>query len=392
MVSNASQWTARRGRTGAVLLAAAGLAIVACQVVAGIAPVEKQQRGVGSDGGPTADGGTPDPCRHLVPPNLPETDDGQTEEVPPFVLALHTVKFIPTGADRYQGFDLDGTCTCDKRPNTAHNGEPSCAPKKDACDADGGVDNAAAGLFETFAPTGFSPDKGANDALDAGGPNLLLVISKYNGKANDREVNVGAMVTNGILDGSGCGTTVNSVSGRAPPGWCGRDRWTYPQQYAKPSGSKEPLFVGKGYVNNNELVFNAPIGELKMFFSGSIITFGSPISAGHLSKSNGQWKLDGLLTGRIPLNELLRAVGGVNVDGAPLCKSQYFPLAVQPELCKRADIGTTFNFDFVPKGVCDAISTVLLFTADEAQIGEELTEPDPPNGCDSVDPSLFQCP
>jgi hypothetical protein len=386
-------------RSLGLVLGVLGVAIVACQVVAGIEPVEKEQRGgPGTDGGPDvlADGkvapGPADPCKHKLPAPAPETDDDRNTEVAPFYLALRTLSLVKKEGDSYAGYDLDNVCTCEKRPNTAADGGSSCTPKAKDCDFDGGVDNNAALLFERLAPGGFSPDDDASNGINGGKRGLLLYISKYNGKPNDREIEVGAMLSHGILDGSGCGTSTGGD--RSPPGWCGHDLWTYSTEFVRP-GSKEPVFKGVGYVNNGELVFSSD-GAIKMFFGGATLSFGSPVTAGKIAKnSQGFWTLAGLLTGRIPVTELLAATGNFDDPGGGtqgLCNSVFFT-TVRTTLCDAVDINRTSAFDF-KEGACDAISSTISFTAEQADVGEERTEPAEANPCakENVPAATYTCP
>src|SRR6185436_16187180 len=49
------------------------------------------------------------------------------------------------------GYDLDGVCSCDARDKSKHAGQESCVRPDsgvEPCDADGGIDNAAARLTE----------------------------------------------------------------------------------------------------------------------------------------------------------------------------------------------------------------------------------------------------
>ncbi|MBX3223800.1 MAG: hypothetical protein KF795_25025 [Labilithrix sp.] len=384
-------------RQRALLAAAvAGLAVVACQVVAGIEPVEKVQRDALDGGGSDARGGQADadadPCKHAVPPPEPDKDDDRDTELPPFYLALRTLNVVARDGETYRGFDLDGVCTCDKRPGTASEGKSSCTPKLKDCDLDGGIDNRAASLFEQFAPTGFSPSDAANNGIAGGKRGLLLYIKGYNGKPNDRQVTVGAMISHGILDGSGCGTT--SGGDRSPPGWCGTDLWSYPVEYVKPT-TKEPLFQGNGYVNDGTLVFRSDL-PVTMFFGGTTITFGSPIAAGRIAKNAaGLWTFDALLSGRIPVTELLAATGGFNApndETARLCNSPFFT-TVKKTLCDAVDINRTSVLDF-EEGACDAVSSALAFTAEQASVGDERTEPTEDSVCskDNVPAGLYTCP
>ncbi len=383
-------------RTVLLWIGAASVVLVACQVVAGIDPVEKVQRastdGGGNDGA-GKDGAIPDPCAHALPPPAPENDDDRDTELAPFYLAVRTIDVVAKAGSTYHGFDLDGVCTCDERPGSAFAGGPSCTPKLRQCDLDGGVDNNGAALFEQFAPTGYSPNESANKEIAAGGRGLLLYIKGYNGKKNDRQVSVGVMLSHGILDGSGCGTSTGN--NRSPPGWCGNDLWSYPLEYVKPT-TKEPLFQGNGYVNDGMLVFRSD-GQTNMYLGGSALTFGSPVMAARIDKNQqGLWTLDGLLAGRIPVADLLVATGSLNdpLGGkAGLCNNAQVFAGVKKSLCDAVDINRSNAFDF-KEGACDAVSSAIAFNAEQAGVGDAHTEPEAPNPCskDQVSPDLYSCP
>jgi hypothetical protein len=377
-----------------VLIAAVAVAVAACQVVAGIERVDKTQRTSAVDGGPV-DPNRPnpnDPCKHMRPLPAPESDDDRNGELPGFYLAIRATTTSGTMGGAPIGFDLDNVCTCDKRTETFRAGASSCTPKTDDCDSDGGVDNKGANLFGLFAPSGFDFDERAVEQIEEGRRGLLLYITKYNGKPNDSEVIVGAMVTHGIRDGDGCGTRP-TAKGWAPPGWCGHDRWSYSAEYVKP-GSAEPVGNGNGYVTNGTLVFQSDL-PLTMFFGSTTVNFGSPITAGKLEKKpDGFWKLSAVLAGRIPANELLAAVGTFN-DGDDLvvCKTPVFP-AIKQSLCDSADINRSNRFDF-QGGTCDAVSMALSFTAEQSDVGGEFTPPiDTDGGCEEnqVPPGTYVCP
>jgi len=374
-----------------------GFALVACQVVAGIERVEKVPPGTGQDAGDASvapDTGPSDPCNHEVPPPEPENDDDRETELPPFYLAIRTFDVMAKNGSAYLGFDLDGVCTCESRPGTAFGGEPSCTPKLRQCDLDGGIDNKGAALFEKFAPTGYSPNDVANGAIAEGRRGLLLYIKSYNGKKNDRQVSVGLMVSHGIIDGSGCGTTTGQTF--SPPGWCGADLWTYPIGFVKPT-TKEPLFQGHGYVNDGVLVFRSD-GETTVLFGGAALAFGSPIMSARIEQSaEGRWLLrDGLLGGRLPVTELLAAIGTINDpqgSGNGLCNNAVLYGTVKKELCDAVDVNKSNAFDF-KQGSCDGVSAGIAFMAEQANVGEERTEDPEPHPCakDNVPADLYSCP
>ena len=373
------------------------MALVACQVVAGIEHVEKVPTGSGQDAGDGSvepDTGMSDPCVHQLPPPEPENDDDREAELPPIYLAIRTFDVIAKAETGYRGFDLDGVCTCDGRPGTAFGGEPSCTPKLRQCDLDGGADNGAAALFEKFAPTGYSPNEVANGGVAEGRRGLLLFIKSYNGKKNDRQVSVGLMVSHGITDGSGCGTSTGGEF--SPPGWCGNDLWTYPVGSVKPT-TKEPLFQGHGYVNDGVLVFRSD-GEATVLFGGAALAFGSPMMSARIEQDGeGRWVLrDGLLGGRLPVTEVLAATGTINDPqggGQGLCNNAVLFATVKKELCDAVDVNKSNAFDF-KEGACDAVSAGIAFTAEQASVGEERTATPEPHPCarGNVPEDLYTCP
>jgi hypothetical protein len=386
----------RAKRALATFIVLGGFAL-ACQVVAGIERVEKVRAtdGGGGSDAPTADVvQIPDPCIHAVAPPLPDTDDGR-DSVPPFYLALKSVNIDP-GAG-VLGFDLDGVCTCDKRPNTAFDGGPSCASKQPACDGDGGVDNAGPALFRTltFGVVDINQVVGINKSINEGKNTLLIYISDYNGKPNDRDVKAGAMRSHGIKDGSGCETQLQG--GKAPPGWCGKDLWTYRDDQVLPLGpnqEKVPIGGTTGWVNDGNIVF-ATNGEVRFFFGNTTVRFSGSITSGKLTRPNGRWRLEGTLSGRMSVTDVLRGLGSVNDpenNAQRFCQSSKFKTIVTDPTCKGADISFSKNFDFQPGQNCDAISNAVSFVAEEAQVGAELTEKDEVDTvCDPTSPA-FTCP
>jgi hypothetical protein len=386
-----------------------GIAGVACQVVAGISRVD--QVDPIPDGGPEGggDGGPPpDPCRHNVPPSMPDTDDDPNTSIDDFYIALRSVTLLaPVGETL--GFDLDGVCSCDVRPNTAHDGGQSCQTTKKFCDGDGGVDNQVATFATDFAPL-IDIDKAANvnARIQRGQQTSLIVVSKYNGRANDREVAFGLFTSEGIPANQpqpGC-PDAGSESGFLAPGWCGKDKWTVSASTVVQLGTKfTPKAVGTGYVSNYRFVVRFS-GAAAVPFAGYRLSLGSPVSSGLLvplgpdlqpldTKAGPPpkdqiafWRLDnGMLAGRIPVSDLLAAVGTVNTpggDGGPsnphLCSTPTFA-AVKSEVCGRQDINSTLNLDFATGAACDALSTAIGLTGGPAQVDAIVTAPAPQNDC-----------
>lgn len=378
----------------ALALALAASTVAACQVVAGIERVEKvtlvEEPEAGADGGP--DAAPVDPCAHALPPPPPEVDDDPDGALPPMYLAIRTLSFTA----RDEGFDLDGVCTCDERPGTAHGGASSCTPKQLTCDEEGGVDNRAAALFASVAgPSGGgSVDKAVNDGIGAGEQSLLIYVAGWNGKPNDREVYLGVMTSYGIVDGSGCGGGAGPYQ---PPQWCGRDKWTYsPDGAIVLGGEVVPFTRDKGYVTGGELVLRSD-AAIPLLLPGMTLSFGEAILAGRLEATGSGYRLTGLLAGRVPVADMLATVGQLavtniaNGEKEPVCAAPIFP-AVKALLCDAVDIARTSAFD-LKGGACDAISSVISFTAESAELGAARAAPADDSPCIPTGPDdpRYQC-
>jgi hypothetical protein len=404
--------TSSRGRMTAFVLIAIGAIGVACQVVAGIERVEKDQKAAG-DGGttPNPDGsssgssGIPanDPCKHAIPEAIPAKDDDPENTIPAFYMAVKTLKITQDGAG---GLDLDEVCTCEKGAGTARDGGSSCKPKTTDCDGPNGIDNRGAALFKKFEIGGqVSVDQSASQDIDEGKRSLLVHISEWNGKPNDREIKVGVLVSPGITTNGPCNNDTSPEPGHFKPKWCGSDKWDY-NIGTTVQGPNQlfPIVRGLAYVVNNAVVFRSE-GSIATFFGRATLNLGSPIMTGKLEKTaGGQWRLaGGILSGRIPIEELLAAIGqfsdptgGTNPDGSKrlLCEARDVFNLVKPEICNGVDIAKLRVGDF-QGGNCNAVSTAISFDAEQAILGGEKPTENSDNRCSPnqiTDPSLYQCP
>lgn len=375
-----------------VLLAigAAAALVAACQVVVGIDRVAKVEAEAGASAG---DAATDDPCVHVNAPDPPPVDDDKDLVIPPFWLAVREVSLTPQVPDgSYVGLDLDGVCTCDRRAGTASGGQSSCTAKADACDYDGGADNRAASLFQQFAATGSDINKGIVDDIAAGNSGLLVWISDWNGKPNDREVRIGIVVSTGVRT-PGCGTTTSTDGEHYRPGWCGEDRWDYePGKIIPINGVQQPLGNSTGYIVNGELVYRSP-NAATLAVGGASIEFNSPISFGKIEAAEGGYRLTGVLGGRIEIKQLLGAIGQIQVVGKDACTLPDFQ-SVKAVLCDAVDITRTSVFDF-QNAKCDAVSSAMRYTAFPAQLGNAVPRPRNPSPCAPEAPGnegKYDCP
>lgn len=404
----------RKRRLALVAFLVGGL-LVACQLVAGIDRVEKEDTpALLPDAGPEAAPAIPDPCSHAAPPPPPAKDDDPVFEnqLAPFYVAMSEIHlFGKSDAGAVEGYDLDGVCTCDDRVGAAHEGGSACIGPR-TCDREGGIDNGTLSLldlFGAFLPPGVDLDTAAslNTRIALGDKGLLLVISNYNGRANDKEVNVGLIVSHGIQDGSGCGTDMGVPNPPYPPGWCGKDKWSVdPDAVIGAAPPYAPSLAASAYVTDHRLVisnekgyFQVPFGDVSLtMFSPIVVATIVPLDAtGNprdpngppLGKTDGNFRLDdGVMAGRLPASSMLAVSGALRAPGTAdagpdqkyLCQSGLFDV-LKGSLCGTRDIASSKQVDFDPKATCDAISTTSTFRARPAAPGSRYRPADFLNAC-----------
>jgi len=415
----------RRLFLGAVAL---GVACFACQVVAGIRRVEQvdapvEDAGVAETSPPEASTG--DPCAHVLPPPMPADDDDPNTSVPDFYLALRSVTLLAANGAPL-GFDLDGVCSCDGRPLGANDGGQSCVGTQPFCDADGGVDNQIATFAKLFDITN---PANVNRRIATGQQTSIVVIKRYNGRPNDRDVGFGIFTSEGIpaaQENPGC-ADVGSADGYLFPGWCGKDRWTVSEASvtAMGGGRFTPKSVGVGYVTNYRFVVSL-LGAADVPFAGYRLALGSAISTGLLVPLGPQltpldtsagppprdqiafWRLDdGVIAGRVPTNEVLAAVGILNDPGtdaaAPshVCANPLLLAALKSEICNQPDINATSTLDFTAGAACNALSAAVGVTGGPVELDGLVSTkpnsndcaPNPDGGNPVAHPTvIYRCP
>jgi hypothetical protein len=357
---------------------------------------------------PDAEAGAPaDPCIHVNPVPAPDLDDSPGEMLPPFETAFDEVTVNPTTVP---GYDIDGLCTCDQGSISVGKGGGSCAGPSPGCDLDGGIDNAA-GLVEQGATGVLSFDRFPNRLIASGARSLLIQLAEYNGKANDKEVIVGTILSEGIRE-PGCATsTYDPDAGIYTPGRCGDDHWSSSPGAMIVTGSGNvPLVKGTGYVRDFHLV--ARIGNpvpvpftasSDVTFAGAVLTatvvpLGEDLKPRDPSqeptvKERRLFRLEnGVLAGRVGANELLHTIGTYQSGIGTLCKLGAAFDQVRTPICGAVDVrrepGSTPN----PALPCDALSAAFGFTALPAIAGAVSTAPPPDDPCGGVDAGAFTCP
>jgi hypothetical protein len=414
-------------RRFAFLALVLGFTVLACQIIAGIDRVGTEDRPPPPPDVYEAAPPIPDPCAHSLPPLPPATDDEPSidKQLASFHVALSEFHLLARNdAGALLGFDLDGVCTCDDRPATAHDGGPSCAGPV-SCDLDGGIDNGSKALFDKFGTIVPDIDKAAhvNESIMNGQQGTLIEISNYNGFANDRAVNVGIVISNGLNDGSGCGTTdPDGGLPPYPPGWCGNDIWTVDPRNV--IGDRPPYAAtlsAPAYVTNHKLVINDPLGYFEVPFGDVALRLYSPIVVATIvpldangnprdpsqppsSMKDGNFRLDdGILAGRMSATTILAATGALRVPGSGdpdagtqkyFCQSSSFGVLTSL-LCGARDIASSTQVDFQPKAVCDALSATTSFQARPAKVGDKFAGQPTNNACivkDGGSLAPYQCP
>jgi hypothetical protein len=399
-------------RTLALVAFALGALVLACQVVAGIERVEKVDPPPVEAGPDTTPPPIPpDPCEHVVLPQEPAMDD-PGEDLPDFFLALRTLDLLPEGGAPLPGFDLDGVCTCDTREGALKEGGSSCTLPGKACDLDGGVDNVAAQLIKSLAFTN-DVNEAANitPRIQEGRQTILAVISKWNGKANDKEVQFGLVPSDGIRETDPIkrcpGSDETPGGGHYLAKWCGDDPWSIVEGTAIPAGTPlgfAPSVTGNGFVRDYKLVVRLQTGTFRLPFGQASLEIGSPQAIMDLvpldenmqerdpsvPPTNAQkrfWRIkNGVIAGRLPARDLLAGAGTIPLGDSGstqhLCKLDFVFNEVKKTVCTSLDIARTAQFDFDPGRQCDALSIAVGFTADPARwSGTFYREPETGNEC-----------
>ncbi len=407
----------RLRRTLAVAALAAFAA--ACQLIAGIKDHRFQvDEAPAPEAGPadTAAPPPPDPCAHVTLP--PRPDAAFDEAAGTYIVALRTIDF--SGADDAGaplGFDLDGVCTCDTDPATAHQGASACTPPGALpCDFEGGVDNALYNPFRSAA--GFLGPLGNGAALlgdqaECGRETLLLVVTDYNGKADDSLVKVGLIPSYGIRQPHDAGEIPDSActSTPGPPypaKWDGTDVWSFAEGTAVRRGEiLVPLIsTPDAYVTGYRLVV-PPVRAVTLFLGTVSLEVSSPAVVATLVGVDPSGRdvapgapaasfriAEGTLGGRIGIAAFLSAIGQLRVKGGNIvCQTPLIGDVVRNQLCASRDILSDPVRDFQPPGAppfaCDAVSTAVRFAGQAARVGDSFS---PDGGKSPCDPSWPVCP
>lgn len=385
-----------RAFAAAVVTGACGLAVsVACSSPYASEPTAADDAGAQAYAQETGVTQAVDPCLHAAPPGPPEKDDAPDVSVATIVVALSVTDYAQADVP---GFDLDGTCTCDDRPNTAHGGAETCTHAFPSCDFDAGIDNGMKKLVDAFGSF-YDLSSVAKTTLSKGRSNLLVELAGYNGKANDADVSVAFYASDGITQPTCPTSEKDPFTETYTPGWCGDDVWTIRPESVV---AGVPTVTARGYVHDWQLVVR-PSGSVGLPFNDTTpLVVPGPIVAGKLvplgedlkprdpsltptGRAARLWELDGLLGGRVPAQNLLAVIGSLHLpsgDGGivQVCQQASYP-TIATAICNGTDIAMLPARDNVSSR-CSAVSLGLPFVALPAQKGATYVRPRGKGTCD----------
>ena len=275
------------------------------------------------------------------------------------------------------GLDLDATCT--NAANCPRDNKVSCRAQDSAqADGPGCRDNAFAELMrkvsqnaELTGQYGLS-ESTINCELWRGGYNVLAKISGYNGSSEDGSVRVDWYTSNGLeaLPEWQC---PERYFARNHAAWASDAGWSIDtRELAAPAserGRLPPSITSdpEAFVREGMLVSRMPDGALLRFAGDGKPLRGLSLSVrgawwiGRLEPAaGGQWSLrDGLIAGRVAVDELMRSVRQLGVCEQSAGGAQY--LLLGQDIMARADV--LASGESKPERACDALSFGIAFEA-----------------------------
>lgn len=340
-------------------------------------------------------------CGQLGVPEVPaQDDDGGTDRT--VYLAFNNVDFgdhANLGTKPVTGLNLDHACTC-PMPET-------CTPRvNDAghCDIEAGIDNGANTLLSFYATFQSPLDDLVNAEISAGNFSMLLRIAKYNGLANDSDVELSFFTSSG--------TPVDDAGVHALPVYDGGGVWELDptSTYGGDGGAAIPKYKAEhAYVSHHVLVAdmgNFPISfggfgdgtginvglKLDMKMNGVVIT-------GTLADDGaGGFRIDdGVLAGRWSTRSIILAIGSLPSQltvGKKICEDTIAFPKLRDLVCGAADIAFDRTHDSTqPPWACNAVSVGMRFTSSPVVFGGYGAAAEAGTPCESLlDPQNADCP
>lgn len=347
-------------------------------------------------------------CR---PAKAPERAEGVSDDATNISIdfALDSVRAdtsggIDSGTPPPQGLDFDEVCTCPEAESCVRG---DGGQKNNACDGDGGRDNAVASFFNQLgiAVPDFRLDFGTKRIAD-GVFTIFVSVRGWNGKPDDPHVTVALIMSQGYDDAAN--------GGRTKPAFDGNDVWLIDDDSLvegaslvgvdcrAPSGrpcigrvQDLNAYVRDGVLVANlsdpgtgkaKLVMNTPLGPL-VFDLLDTTLFAKIRDAG------GQYRLEGEIAGRWPARSLLEALGNVENPYAAdtlLCENvnNTYDL-LKGAVCGSLDLAADKSKDRTD-APCEAVSSALSFTAGKAVLGHVSARAQPDAGCGAVTYDCFR--
>lgn len=398
-----------RRRRALLVMAALTAPALACQLILGIddheltVPVKPVPDAQGAP-----DSLVPDPCVRKDPPPRPDIpgDKGDIR----LVFAVHGLRATQTTVGGATvGFDLDRSCTCDERPAVDSRRTclaPSGVDPAASCDFDAGIDNAGAAVFERLSGSLVDISAAFNEETDCGRQAVLLVVTRYNGEANDPDVRIQSVVSRGIrephdggerTDANRClqnGETTFQTSGYYPAKYDPSDKW----------GLENGVVTGAsiaGWVKDYQLVVDGrrDINPINIPLGATVVAINSPVGSARLvplgsdnrelpivdGKVVGTWATfalaDGQLGGRAATRDMLSAIGSINIQAfisnyKYVCNSPFYAFA-KSAVCEAVDTVSSPQRDFAGDP-CDALSIGLQFEGAPASFVKSMEAVPPP--------------
>ncbi len=332
------------------------------------------------------DAGAPDTgCPHFRWPDRPTADDPGAD-VPAFYNAVVSLDFgvrEDGGPPPLLGYDLDNFCTCSGEPESCRALNEAGPPH---CDLQSGVDNAGLTLVRQFSAfPGFFQQDYINQRVQGGFYGAILRIAKYNGKANDTQVEVAYFPSNG---------TVGIAQGfPAQPKYDGNDQWTIDPDsilggVIPDGGDPAPKYVDQSaYVAGNVLIANLsfPIAvgasandnTLTIDLAGAVVT-------AKLVPAMGAFKTnEGMIAGRWTTTKMLTSLQVLHdpfntMDR--LCGTNGTYLLIKGKICQSADIASNVLEDG-KNAPCGALTVGMSFTSSLAKINGTFPRGDAGTPC-----------
>jgi hypothetical protein len=346
----------RRALPFVLLVLTAPCGWLACNIIFGIDPPELAPPKPDT-GRPPEDAG----CVVAHWPEAPRTEDGSGNVG--FIVALKEIGLSTDPPTPVTGYDLDGVCTCP--------GPEACVPRVAEagahCDEPGGRDlSMNKNVYAVISQSpGFSADR-LNANLTKGRYGILARVENYNGGKNDKSVRVSVYLSSG-------------TPGDAGPSWDGGDPWDLdPASLTSDAGPPVSQYVDDtAYVADGVLVASKLSGVKLALGVGSesidLELAQAVMTAKVVARGDAFALEDGLVVGRWPTKNVLKAVAPLNAPGlgVPLCS----PIAkalydyAKTSICRAADISSNPARDPDKGADCDALSFGMRFVAEPAKFG-----------------------